>query len=265
MSDAVLVKPIDSGIYLVTMNRPEKSNASDPELCLTLAKTLIELNGDKNVKVIILTGNGRAFCAGGDVKAMNERRDMFAGTPNDIRLAYREIIHRVQKAIYNADVPIIAAVNGAAAGAGNDLVAVCDIAIASDQAKFAETFVSIGLISGDGGSWLLPRVIGKNNAFLMAYTGEWFTAEEAKAMGLVLKVVPHEQLLPEAIALARRIAKNPNAAVRATRRLLIEGGQSSFDAALDACASIQSGLHFTPEHREAVTKLIALLDSKKKH
>ncbi len=263
-NDAVLIDKRDDGICTVTLNRPEIANASVPELCGALAETIRQLNKDLTVKVIILTGKGKAFSAGGDVKAMESRTDMFAGSPNDIRNKYREIIHDVQLSIYRSDIPILAAVNGAAAGAGNDLVAVCDIAIASEKARFQETFVSIGLISGDGGSWLLPRVIGKTNAFLMAYTADWFTAEEAKEMGLVYKVVPHEQLMDETVALAKRIARHPNGAVRATRRLIIEGGQSSFEAALDQCASIQGGLHHTPEHREKLAELLEKLRTHKK-
>ena len=259
MSQPVLIEKRENGICIVTMNRPEYANASTPELCGAVADAIESINQDKNVKIIVLTGAGKFFSAGGDLKAMESRTDMFAGSPNDIRDKYRSIIHRVQLSIYRSDVPILAAVNGPAAGAGNDLVAVCDIVIASDQAKFQETFVSIGLISGDGGSWLLPRVIGKRNAFLMAYTADWFSAEDVCKMGLVHKVVPHEQLLPETLALAERIIRHPNAAVRATRRLIIEGEQSSFEAALDTCASIQGGLHYTDEHRERLEKLLARL------
>lgn len=263
-NDAVLIDQREDGICILTLNRPHKANASDPEICGALAEAIRQVNTNPAARVIIITGNGSAFAAGGDVRAMESRTDMFAGSPNDIRNKYREIIHQVQLAIYYSDVPILAAVNGAAAGAGNDLVAVCDIAIASDKAKFQETFVSIGLISGDGGSWLLPRVVGKQNAFLMAYTADWFSAEEACKMGLVLKVVPHDTLMDETIALAKRIIRHPNGAIRATRRLLIEGGQSSFEAALDTCASIQGGMHFTDEHREKLAALLAKMDASKK-
>ena len=262
--DNVLIDIRDDGIAFITMNRPDIADASVPEVCHGVADAVRELNKNPDVRVIILTGNGRAFSAGGDLKAMLDKRDMFGGSPNDIRNRYRSIIHDEQLAIYRSDVPVIAAVNGAAAGAGNDLVAVCDIAIASDKAKFQETFVSIGLISGDGGSWLLPRVIGKTNAFLMAYTADWFSADEVQKMGLVHKVVPHDDLLEETLALAKRIARHPNGAVRATRRLIIEGGQSSFEAALDQCASIQGGMHFTPEHREKVIELMDKLEAKRK-
>lgn len=259
MNQPVLIEKREHGICIVTMNRSENANASTPELCGALADAIESLQKDDEVNVIVLTGAGKYFSAGGDLKAMKSRTDMFAGSPNAIRNKYRSIIHRVQLAIYRSDIPVLAAVNGPAAGAGNDLVAVCDIAIASDQAKFQETFVSIGLISGDGGSWLLPRVIGKTNAFLMAYTADWFSAEDVCKMGLVHKVVPHEQLLSETLAFAERIARHPNGAVRATRRLIIEGGQSSFEAALDQCASIQGGMHYTEEHREQLEKLLEKL------
>jgi enoyl-CoA hydratase/carnithine racemase len=263
-NDAVLIEEREDGICILTLNRPHKANASDPEICGALANAIYALNRKPQTRVIIITGNGKAFAAGGDVKAMANKTDMFAGSPNEIRNKYREIIHQVQLAIYYSDVPVLAAVNGAAAGAGNDLVAVCDIAIASDQARFQESFVSLGLISGDGGSWLLPRVVGKQNAFLMAYTADWFSAEEACKMGLVLKVVPHESLITETLALAQRIIRHPNGAIRATRRLIIEGGQSSFEAALDTCASMQGGMHFTNEHREKLTALLEKMELAKK-
>lgn len=262
MSDAVLIEDVGDGIIVLKMNRPEKANASDNILCNAISQAIRNLNQDPNTKVIILTGVGKAFAAGGDVKAMHTKTDMFAGSPDDIRNQYRSVIHQLQLAIYDSEVPIIAAVNGAAAGAGNDLVAVCDLAIASENAKFAETFVTIGLISGDGGSWLLPRVIGKRNAYLMAFTGEWFSADDVLKMGLVSKVVPHEKLLEEATLIAKQIAKNPTRAVRATRRLLVEGEESSFRAALDTCASIQGGLHFSKEHNEKLNELIEKLNRK---
>lgn len=261
---SVLTEIRDDGIAIVTMNRPEIANASIPDICLGVADAIITLNHNPDVRVIIITGAGKAFCAGGDLKAMINKTDMFEGSPNDIRNKYRQLIHAEQLAIYRSDVPVLAAVNGAAAGAGNDLVAVCDIAIASEHAKFQETFVSIGLISGDGGSWLLPRVIGKSNAFLMAYTADWFSAEDVQKMGLVHQVVPQEEVLDATIALAQKIIRHPNGAVRATRRLMIEGGQSSFDAALDQCASIQGGMHFTKEHHEKVIALMEKLEAKRK-
>ena len=263
-NDAVLIEKRDDGIYILTMNRPHTGNASDVEMCAAIADSVRKVNQDPLARVMILTGNGPAFAAGGDVFAMEERSGMFAGSPNDIRNNYRSMIHNIQLAIYYSDVPVLAAVNGAAAGAGNDMVALCDIAIASDKAQFSEAFVRLGLVSGDGGSWLLPRVVGKSNAFLMAYTGDFFTADEACKMGLVSKVVPHDSLMEETLALAKRIIKNPNGAVRATRRLLIEGGQTSFEAALDQCASIQGGMHYTEEHRQKLGELLAKMRAKKK-
>jgi len=261
---AVLVQKRPDGICILTMNRPHVANASTPEICMALSAAINEANKDDATRVIIITGNGSAFAAGGDIFAMDTRTGMFEGSPNEIRNGYRKLIHSVQLAVYYSDVPVLGAINGSAAGAGNDLVAICDIAIASEKAKFSEAFVSLGLISGDGGSWLLPRVVGKTNAFLMAYTGEYFSAEEACKMGLVWKVVPHESVMEETLALAARIIKNPNGAVRATRRLIIEGGQSSFEAALDQCASIQGGLHYTPEHREKLAGVIARVKAHKK-
>jgi enoyl-CoA hydratase/carnithine racemase len=154
------------------------------------------------------------------------------------------------------DVPIIAAVNGPAIGAGLDLACMCDIRIAGQSARFAESFVKVGLIAGDGGAWLLPRAVGFSKACEMAFTGDTINADEALACGLVSRVVPDAELLAAARALAERIATNPAASLRMTKRLLIEGRQTRMDTLLEMAAAMQALAHSTADHREAVTAFL---------
>ena len=150
----------DAGVVTVRMNHPETRNTlSEPSQIEEIAVLCSQLRTDRTAKVMVLTGNGTAFCAGGNIKHMKERAGMFAGSPADVREGYRSGIQRIPLALYELDVPVIAAVNGPAIGAGLDLACMCDIRIAADTALFAESFVRLGIVAGDGGAWLLPRVI----------------------------------------------------------------------------------------------------------
>ena len=154
------------------------------------------------------------------------------------------------------DVPVICAINGPAIGAGLDVTTMCDIRIASEKATFAESFVKVGIVPGDGGAWLLPRAVGESKAAEMAFTGEALTAQQALACGLVSRVVPHESLLDEALALARKIAANPGGVLRMTKRLLREGERSTLESLLEMSAGYQAIAHMTSDHHEAVNAFI---------
>ena len=210
---------------------------------------------DPSVRVVILTAEGPIFSSGGNVKDMKRFFDD-ALTPDLIREEYRQGIQRIPKALYNLDVPIICAINGPAIGAGLDLTCMCDIRIASENATFAESFVRVGIVPGDGGAWLLPRAVGMSKASEMAFTGEALTAAQALACGLVSRVVPAEKLQEEARALAVKIAANPGAVLRMTKRLLREGERSSLESLLELSAGYQAIAHKTADHREAVTAFI---------
>ena len=190
------------------------------------------------------------------MKDMRDKKGMFGGTPNEIRDGYRNGIQRIPLAINNLEVPIIAAVNGAAIGAGCDLTMMCDMRIASEKALFAESFVKVGLIPGDGGAWFLPRVIGLSRANEMAFTGEPVTAETALAWGMVSQVVEPDKLLDAANKLALRIAANPPSALRMTKRLIKEGEHAKLDSLLEMSASLQALAHQTKDHAEAVDAII---------
>ena len=177
-------------------------------------------------------------------------------SPDTIREEYRNGIQRVPKALYQLDVPVIAAVNGPAIGAGLGLTCMCDIRIASEKATFAESFVKVGIVPGDGGAWLLPRAVGMSKASEMAFTGEAISAQEALACGLVSRVVPHESLMETAMTLARRIAANPGGVLRMTKRLLREGERATLESLLEISASYQAIAHMEPDHHEAVRAFV---------
>ncbi|MFA5496135.1 MAG: crotonase/enoyl-CoA hydratase family protein [Porticoccaceae bacterium] len=243
-------------VAILTMDEAETRNALTGNTAIPEFIAACErINGDTSVRVAILTGNGPAFSAGGNVKTMRKYFDEDMD-PAAIRREYRDGIQRLALALYNLEVPLIAAVNGLAIGAGNDITCMCDIRIASENAAFAESFVKLGIVPGDGGAWLLPRVVGQSKAAEMAFTGDMIKADEALACGLVSKVVPHEQLLDEALALAQRIARNPGEALRMTKRLLREGQTSSYPALLEMSASFQAVAHKSGQHREAVMAFI---------
>lgn len=240
------------GIVTLTMNQPGVRNALTGNTAIKeFLAACARISADPSVRVAILTGAGTAFSSGGNVKDMrrffDEASDSFR-----VREDYRHGIQRLTMAVYNLEVPIIAAVNGPAIGAGCDLACMCDIRIASESAVFAESFVKVGIVPGDGGAWLLPRVVGMSRASEMAFTGVALGAKEALAAGLVSSVVAPDRLMTEACELAGRIAVNPGNILRMTKRLLREGQHVRLETLLELSAAFQAIAHKTSQHREAV-------------
>ena len=243
-------------ILIITLDDPTSRNALTGNTAVDEIVAATEMIArDTSIRVAIVTAKGPAFSSGGNVKDMLRfTTDEVSGT--EIRQWYINGIQRLTRAMHACEVPMIAAVNGAAAGAGFDLTCMCDIRIASETATFAESFVRIGIIPGDGGAWLLPRVVGLSKAMEMAFTGEALNAAEALACGLVSRVVPPDALLETALELARKIAKNPGHALRMTKRLIREGQTNTLDSVLNTSAALQSVAHTSPQHREAVLAFI---------
>ncbi|MFJ4292248.1 crotonase/enoyl-CoA hydratase family protein [Cupriavidus sp. NPDC089707] len=243
----------DGHVAIVTMNRPETRNAvSDHDAVDALVAMCEQFNRDHAVRAVVLTGAGTAFSSGGNLKTLRATFGSESGEPVNARYAYREGIQRLPLAIANLEVPVIAAVNGPALGAGNDLACTCDIRIASDKAVFAATFVKLGLIPGDGGAWLLPRAIGASRAAELCFTGDTIDAARALEYGLVSRVVPHEELLPTALELAQRIAANSGHALRMCKRLLKEAQHARLDTIMEMSAGFQALAHHTAEHEAAL-------------
>ena len=258
MRDLVKLE-VDGNVATITLNRPEIRNAiSGNDMIDAIVGAVERINADAGVRCAIITGAGTAFCAGGNVKRLAAAADhLDPQHPARIRLGYRTGIQRIPTAFEALEVPVIAAVNGPAIGAGCDLTCMCDIRIAGESARFAESFIRLGLIPGDGGAWLLPRVVGYSMACEMAFTGETIDAREALRIGLVSRVVPDAELLPAARALAARIAVNPPYALRMTKRLLRDGRHVKLDTALDMAAAMQSLAHSTNDHKRAIAAFIA--------
>jgi enoyl-CoA hydratase/carnithine racemase len=248
----------DGAVEIWTLNRPDTRNAiSDDDMVEAVESLVDEVNRSADVHAVIITGAGSAFSSGGNVKHMRDRAGMFAGAPAEIRQGYRHGIQRIPRAMARLEVPAIAAVNGAAVGAGCDLTLMCDIRIAAESAVFAESFVKVGLIPGDGGAWLLPRAVGMSRASEMAFTGDAIDAATALEWGLVSRVVLSADLLPEARRLAARIAANPGQVLRMTKSLLRQGQHQSLDALLELSAAMQAIAHHTGDHHEAVDAMLA--------
>ena len=250
---------IDTADHVTTLilNRPESMNplgASGDGDAFVEACDVI--NADMDVRCVILTGAGRAFSAGGDFKAMKEKTGNFGGTALEIADGYRNNIHRILRALYSLRVPLIAAVNGPAIGLGCDLACLADMRIASDKAKFGVTFLKLGIIPGDGGTWILPRIIGEARAAELFYTGDVIDAETALDWGLVSRVVEHDTLLEEANSLAAKVAAMPPHALRQAKTLMRQGRSTTYDAALEMAANAQALMHSTQDHMEGVDALL---------
>ncbi|GAA3925441.1 crotonase/enoyl-CoA hydratase family protein [Litoribacillus peritrichatus] len=253
-----LLKEQQGQVLLVTLNRPDLRNPiSEPDMIEAIERMCFDVQADLSISVVIITGAGKGFSSGGNVKHMQDKSGMFVGDTETLAENYRQGIQRIPRAIFNLDVPVIAAVNGAAIGAGCDLAMMADIRIASDKACFAESFIKLGIIPGDGGAWFLPRVAGYERAAEMAFTGDVVSAEQALAWGLVSRVVEHDRLLDVAFELAGRIAKNPPLTIRETKRLLRQGRSASLDELLETSAQVQARMHHTQDHKEAVDAFLA--------
>ena len=256
MSDYVTYEESDHVVTL-TLNAPEKRNAiSTFADCDAVVEAVRRVNRDRSVRAVILTGAGTAFCAGGDLKAMRDRKGIIEGSHADLRENYRRGVQAMANALYECDAPTIAAVNGPAIGLGLDVACMCDIRIASEKARFAESFIKVGIVPGDGGAWLLPRVVGMSMACELSFTGDQIDAAAAKEIRLVSRVVPPEELLPAARALAARIAANPPEMVRMTKRLLREGQHMRLSSLLEISAAYQALAHSTEDHKEAVSAML---------
>jgi enoyl-CoA hydratase/carnithine racemase len=244
-------------IAVLTLNRPEAMNAlGEPGDGDKVAQACDEINRDRQIRCAILTGAGKAFSAGGNVKAMQSRTGAFAGAPVEVRDGYRTNVHRIVNALFNLEVPLVAAVNGAAIGLGCDVACMADVRISADTAKYGVTFLKLGLIPGDGGAWLLPRVVGFSRACELLFTGDVIDAKQALEWGLVSRVVPLDQLMSEAHALAARIAKQPPSALRLAKSLLRQGQTSTYQNVMEMSAAAQALMHHTKDHEEGVAAIL---------
>lgn len=256
MNAAPLLVEREGAVAILTLNAPERRNGIVPELIDAMLAAVAAINADPAINCAILTGADPAFCAGGNLKGMYVREGVYGAGFDERKRFYAEGIQRLTLAMTSIEVPVIAAVNGPAIGAGLDFVTMCPIRIASDRATFAESFIKLGMISGDGGAWLLPRTIGDAAAAEMTLTGDTIGAEAARALGIVSRVVPHDTLMETARDIAERIVRHPPAAIRQNLALLRASRQVDLAAALDLASTMQARIQLSADHYEAVSAAV---------
>lgn len=247
MTEPHVLYQVEGNISIITLNRPEVKNAFSPDMISLWRQFLEEASRDEHVRVIILTGKGDTFCSGGNV------RDMAEGKLRswDMKKFLWEQVHRIVFAFEDLDKPIIAAINGAAMGAGLDMAMMCDLRVCSDKAKLSESYIMLGLVPGDGGAFFLPRLVGTAKALELLLTADVLNPQEALNIGLVNRVVPHDRLMEETIKLAEKIANYPPLAVRMTKRAVYQSEQSTLRSHLDYISSQLALLTETRDHQEA--------------
>lgn len=251
---------LENRIAILTLNRDDVRNIlTGTALVDDIVNAVEWINNSSDVSVLIITGAGKAFSAGGNIKDMRDRTGTFGGDVKTVQENYRKGIQRIPLAIDKLQVPVIAAINGPAIGAGFDLACMCDIRIAADSATMGETFVSLGIIPGDGGAWFLQRIVGYQRAAELTFSGRVFDAQEAKTLGVVLEVVENDELIFQAIKLAKTFASKPPQALKFAKKLMKiaeNAEKSQLPSFLDQCGHFQGVCHNTEDHLEAVNAFI---------
>lgn len=242
------------GVATITLNRPERMNAFTNTMIREWAQALEDARLDAEVRAVIVTGAGRGFCAGADLRGDSGLQEAARGeappSAADRRNWLRDTVHYVPRQVALLDKPYIAAVNGPAVGAGMDMASMADIRIASEEARFSMAYVKVGLLPGDGGCYYLPRIVGLAKALELIWTGDFIDAQEALRIGYVSRVVPAEELLPAARELAQRIAQGPAVAIQLAKRLVYRGLTSDVQEALEAAGQAMAIVQSTEDARE---------------
>lgn len=249
MQYETLLYEVSDGVATVTLNRPEVLNAFSTPMQRELAAVVLRLADDDAVRAVVLTGAGRAFCAGGDIGEME-------GAADPTPLASRNKLHRMLTSVLiplvRLEKPVIAAVNGVAVGAGMNLALAADITVVAEHARFSQAFVKVGLVPDTGGLYLLTRLIGLNRAKELCFTGRMLNAPEALHMGLVNQVVPAPELMPRAQALARELASGATAAIGLTKSLLNIAPTATLEEMAEFESFALAVVLATEDHREGI-------------
>ena len=244
--DCIKLDVADDGVAVLELNRPERLNAFNRQMTIEWREALEQIADDPRVRAVVLTGAGRAFCAGGDADDMT----VMQTASNVERKAYLLQIQKIPLAMERLGQPVIAAINGTARGAGLDMALMCDIRICGASSTFAESYINMGLISGDGGTWFLPRVIGVSRALEMLWTGRVVDAVEAERIGMVNHVVADADVRSEGLKLARAIAAQPPQAIAMTKRAVYHGLTGTLAGHLDMISSHMAVVFDTPEFNQ---------------
>jgi enoyl-CoA hydratase/carnithine racemase len=213
----------DDGVAIITLNRPQVLNAFTPIMIDEWVQAIEATKVDPEVRAVIVTGAGRGFCSGADVRSFREREHTDGNPVVDGRYWLQHSVHRVPLALRTLDKPYIAAVNGPAAGAGMDMASMADLRIASETVRFTMSYVNVGIVPGDGGCYYLPRIVGVARALDLIWTGRTMDAQEALQIGYVSQVVPPDQLMDTVMTYAKKLTKGPQVAIELAKRLVYEG------------------------------------------
>lgn len=242
---------VEDGIATITLNRPARKNAFTDEMVEDWAKALRDATGDPDVRVVVLTGNGRGFCAGADL-------DTLLDAP-DTALAHKSMlhdgIHQVARALEDLDKPVIAAINGDAVGAGLDMALMCDMRFVARSARLSEGYIRLGLVPGDGGCWFLPRLVGQAKALELLLSGEFIDAEESLRIGMVNRVYDDEELLKETYAFAAKLAANPVLPMAMIKRTVRMSERTDMRTSLDLISSHMAVVMSTDEAKGAMAAM----------
>ena len=251
-------------IAKLTLNRPERLNALNQQMFDELNVALRDVAGDADIRVLVLTGAGRAFCASADIKEARQGGDSLLGHkgPYETWKFMRTGPQAVTLGLHQMEKPTMAMVNGLAIGDGFDWVLACDIRIGSEHARFMNAFLQMGLVSNTGATWLYNRAMGINKALEFLYTGDWLEAKEAHRLGVLNHVVPAERLEEETMAMARRIAEKPPIPNRMVKGMVLRGLSQTLEEHLAEAAHVEVLTHSTEDHREALS---AFLEKRKPH
>jgi len=248
MSEPVLYE-VTSGVAVLTLNRPEKLNAFNAEMLDRWVECLDLADRDDAVRVIVVTGNGKGFCSGGDVDNMGSAT---AQTPLDVKQRLRDGVQRIPLRLANIDKPVIAALNGTATGAGLDLALMCDLRFAAESARFAETYSRMALVPGAGGAYFLPRLVGTAKALELLWSAEFVDAAEALRIGLVNRVFADADLMPRTLEFAVRLALAPPLSIRLMKRAVYQSATLDLATSLDLISSHMTVVRGSRDHDEAV-------------
>ncbi|HEY3065559.1 MAG TPA: enoyl-CoA hydratase [Methylomirabilota bacterium] len=248
MSDSDLLYDVAERVATITLNRPDKLNAFTATMIDAWARALAEAQADDQVNVVVVTGSGRAFCAGGDVARMGVGEP----SPLDHKNQLWEHIHRIPRTLEGMDKPVIAMVNGLAVGAGMGMCLMCDVRIAAEDARFSTGYVRVGLVPGDGDTYFLPRLIGTARALELLWTADFVEAPEALRLGIVNRVVPPGELRDATYAFARQVAEGPQVPIRMIKRLVYQSMRLDLRTHLDLVSSHMAVVRRTADHAEGV-------------
>ena len=249
-SDLKVLK--DDNVLWIGLDNPKMRNAITDGMIDSIERVFNHANFDNDIRVAILYGEGKSFCAGGDLRAMEEKSGMFSGESNELRENYQKGIQRIPVTIESFQKPIIAMVNGAAIGAGCDIACMCDIRVGSQDSFFGETFAKLGLVPGDGGTYFLPRVVGYAKAMEMFLTGELISGDQAKKDGLLNFLYSRQELKDKTTSLAHKIASHPPIALQMTKKALKFSKNSDLQAMLDLLGAFQGITQRSDDHFRAL-------------